>query len=344
MSEELQPEILNGPLALDGLKLRLAAQVAPRRWRRSLESLAQAIDSGETLEGAFKLKRAAQPRELRCLITESLSVPNPTTLILEAVRIRQSIGRDWRELMQLMIYPLILFGLALLVGGSLSFLMLGSREFSIFFMYEQMYDDFGLRGGENFIAVMHDQQQAIIGLTFACGWTVAVMLTVFLIGPRWAWSAVLGGVLLFGRPLRWISLREILQRYELFISQGLSTIAATERVTHTFQFSSQSVASKAIAGRIQAGIPLGQALCGSLLSDGLSRPALRLLDLQGSDMPHALAETAELLGKLIEQRCRGLAMLLPVFSILFVGTIVWATLSAYLLAYMPMVSMITSLA
>lgn len=340
LSAELQSEILDGPSALDALRLRLAAQLAPRRWRGPLESLATAIDSGEALEQAFEQRQQAIPQELRCLIAEALSVPEPTTLVLDAVRIRQTIGRDWRELMQLMTYPLLLFGLALVVGGAFSFLMLGPQTAWITHQFEM----FGLTDGEPFIAFMNDQHQSIVGLTIACGWTIVSMLTIAVVGPRWAWSAVLGGVLLIGPPLRWISLREILQRYELFISQGTSPIAATEAVTRTFRHSNQAVAAAAIAQRIQAGMPLGQALCASLLSDGLSRPALRLLDLRGEDMPRALEETAELLGVLTEQRCRGLSLLLPMFSILMVGTIVWATMSVYLLAFLPLVSMITSLA
>lgn len=339
MSAELQSEILDGSSAVDALRLRLAAQLAPRRWRGALASLAAAIDGGEPLQPAFERRQATIPAELRCLITESLHVPESSKLILDAVRIRQTIGRDWHELIQLMIYPFLLFILALVVGGGFSFLMLGPHTAWIV----HLFDDFGLAGAEPFVAFMHDQHHSIVGLTLASGWTLIVLLTVALLGPRWAWSAVLGGVTLIGPPLRWISLRELLQRYELFLSQGLSPIAATDAVTRTFRHSGQAVAAAAIAHRVQSGMPLGQALCGSLLSDGLSRPALRLLDLRGSDMPRALEETAALLGSLTEQRCRGLALLLPMFSILFVGTIVWATFSVYLLAFLPLISLMTSL-
>lgn len=340
MSKELASEILNGPLALDGLKLRLAAQVAPRRWRRPLESLAQAIDGGDGFEVAFERQQVSHPRELRCLIAESFGVPDPTQLILDAIRIRHHIGRDWYELIQLMIYPLMLFGLALVVGCTFNFLTLGSPDFSVY----DFYEDIGLRGIEPFVSFINDQFQAIIGLTLVCGWTLLVLLTIALIGPRWGLSTVVGGMLLIGQPLRWILMREILQRYELFIAQGVKSVVAAEAVARTFQHSSQSVAARAIAGRIQAGIPLGQSLCLSLLSDGLARPALRMLDLRGSEMPRALSDTAELLGNLTAQRCRGLTMLLPIFSILFVGSIVWATVAVYLLMILPMISMITSLA
>ncbi len=341
VSKELAPEIISGPLALDGLKLRLAAQVAPRRWRRPLESLAQAIDGGDGLDVAFERQQASHPQELRCLIAESLSVPDPTQLILDAIRIRRHIGRDWYELIHLMIYPLMLFGLALVVGCAFNFLTLGSPDFSVY----DFYQDIGLRSGiEPFLSFITDQFQAIIGLTLASGWTLLVLITIALVGPRWGLSSVLGGVLLIGQPFRWILLREILQRYELFIAQGVTSVAAAEAVARTFQQSSQAVAARAVAGRIQAGIPLGQSLCLSLLSDGLVRPALRLLDLRGSEMPRALSDTAELLGNLTAQRCRGLAMLLPIFSILFVGSIVWATVAVYLLMIMPMIGLITSLA
>ncbi len=340
LSHSLQSEILDGPRALDALKLRLAAQLAPQRWRAALDGLATTIDAGHPLDVSFEQQQSTVPEELRCLIVESLNVPEPTTLILDAVRTRQAIARDWRQLWQLLAYPMLLLGLALVVGGAFCVSLFGSPFFSIV----EMYKEFGLSDADRYMSFMYDQSQAIVGLTLACGWTILVMLTIALLGPRWAWVAVLGGVVLIGRPLRWIALREVLNRYELFIGQGISPVAATQSVTRTFRHSSQSVAAAAIAGRIEAGMPLGQALCASLLSDGLTRPALRLLDLRVGDMPQGLAETGELLGSLTEHRCRGLAMLLPVFSIVFVGTIVWATLSVYLAAFVPLISMITSLA
>lgn len=338
--KELAPEILNGPLALDGLKLRLAAQVAPRRWRRPLESLAQAIDGGAGLDVAFERLQTSLPQELRCLIAESFRVRDPSSLILAAIRVRQSIGRTWSELISLMIYPLALLGFALLVGCAFNFMILGNPGLSIL----NVYEEFGLAGVQWIADYMVDQSQAIIGLTICLGWTLLVLITIAMVGPRWGLNTVLGGMLLIGRPLRWNSMREILQRYELFITQGMSSIDATESVARTFEQSSQAVTSRAIAGRIQAGIPLGQALCLSLLSDGLSRPALRLLDLRGDEMPQAIADTSELLRRLTEQRCRGLATLLPIFSILFIGSIVWATATVYLLMFVPLISMITSLA
>ena len=322
------------------MRLHLAVQLAPRRWQSGLRALAAAVESGQELETAVATHQRALPGELRALITEALRVPQPTQFVLQAVSIRRGIQRDWQQFARLMTYPLLLLALTLVVGGLLSYLLMGSTEFSLLGFYESV----AMLSSSRELDLIRDQAHAVVGLTVACGWTVLTLLTVRLLGPRWAWGAVVGGMLLIGRPLRWIWLREILQRYQLVMSQGISLHDAAEAVTRSFAHSQQAVAAAAIAQRIAAGVPLGQALSTSLLSDGLSRPALRLLDLRSAELPQALAETAELLGSLTEQRCRGLALLLPTFSIFFIGSLIWATFSIYVLAFMPVVSMFTSLA
>lgn len=333
---DLQAEIIDGARVLDSLKLRLAAQLAPRRWRNSLERMASNIDGGQPLDEAFAKEQSSMPSELRALVAESLQVSAPTKLIIDALRTRERLVRSWRELVRIVTYPLILFGVALVVGITFSFILRASPHLTFF-------EDFGLAGGPQIIGLIDDQHWSIVGLGMIYAWTWLVMLTMALVAPRWAWNSILGGILLVGRPFRWLSMREILRRYEMFLAQGLSPVATAEAVARSFRRSGQAVTAAVVAQRMAAGMPLGQALCLSLVSDGLTRPALRMLDLRGSEMPQALAETTALLELLTEQRSRTLATVLPVFLLVLVGSIVWASLSTYLLSFMPLVSMLTSL-
>ncbi len=333
---ELQAEILDGSKLLDALKLRLAAQQAPPRWKESLVRLANQLEQGSPLETAIgNLGRA--PRALRSLLDESLLVPNPTSLVLAAMRAQASNRQSWQVVTRLVAYPLVLLGLSLAVGVAFSWLISNTLPIDV-------YREFELGGVEPLIGFIEDQYQAVLGMALSYIFVVLVFLTILIAGPPWAWSAVLTGIGLIGRPLRWIALREILQSYQMFISQGLSSVAAAEAVARLFRHSSRSVVAAKLAERIEAGIAPGQSLCLSLLSDGLTRPALRLLDLRGGQLPRALAETEELLGSLIEQRCRALSTVLPFFLLVIVGSTIWATLCTYLFGLLPLVSMITSLA
>jgi type II secretory pathway component PulF len=333
---ELQAEILDGSVLLDALKLRLAAQQATRRWQNPLTSLASQLEQGIALETAIgNLTRA--PQALRNLLDESLRVPHPTSLVLSAVRAQASNRQSWQAVMRLAAYPLVLLGLSLAVGVAFSWLI--SRTLPI-----DVYREFELSGIEPLIGFIDDQYQAILGMALGYLFVVLVFLTIFIAGPPWAWGAVVSGIVLIGRPLRWIALREILQSYHLLIAQGLSSVAAAEAVARLFRHSRQSVAATKLAQRMEAGIAPGQSLCLSLLSDGLTRPALRLLDLRGSHLSQALAETVDLLGRLIEQRCRALSSVLPVFLLMIVGSVIWATICTYLFGLLPLVAMISSLA
>jgi type II secretory pathway component PulF len=151
-------------------------------------------------------------------------------------------------------------------------------------------------------------------------------------------------VRVFGRPLRWINLSEILHRYQLFVSQGMPTIDAATAVSRSFSSSAQRYAAEGIERRIRQGSSLGDAFAATSMSDGLCRPALRMLDHRGADLSSALAETSEFMQHMVEQRCRSLSGVMPLFVLLIVGSVVWSVFSCYLLAFMPLVTMITSLA
>ncbi len=333
---DLQAEILDGSSLLDALKLRLAAQRATRGWQKSLVSLASQLEQGVALEPAIgNLVRA--PRALRDLLDESLRVPDPTSLVLAAVRVQASSRQSWQAVTRLVAYPFVLLGLSLAVGVAFSWLI--NRTIPI-----DVYREFDLGKIEPLIGFIDDQYQAVLGMALGYVFVALTFLTILVAGPPWAWGAVVSGIVLIGRPLRWIALREVLQSYHMFISQGMSSVAAAEAVARLFRHSSRSVAATMLADRIEAGTAPGQALCLSLLSDGLTRPALRLLDLRGSHLPLALAETVELLGRLIEQRCCALSTVLPAFLLMIVGSVIWAILCTYLFGLLPLITMTMSLA
>ncbi len=336
----MEPELLSsaaGQIALDSLKLSLAQQVAPRRWRAGLARVVAEMDRGRPMEAAFEQAKLELPSELRFLMRESLKVPDPGRLIVDALRVRDEVRRSWQGFATLIAYPAILFAFALAVGVVFSYSIRNMIDF-------RWIEEFGLSGFETMLANLADQHHAVMGLAMATGWIVLVLLTILIVGPPWAPVAVMGGIVVVGRPLRWISLQEVLHRYRLFLEQGMGTIDAAEAVSHSFSRSSQAVVTRAMATRIRAGASIGQSACQSMLSDRLCRPALVLLDERGRDLVSALAESADLVGRLADQRCRTLGTILPVFILVNVGTIVWASVSAYLMGLMPLITMITSLA
>lgn len=318
---------------LNSVKLQLAQQYAPRRWRAWIGSVALALEQGTPLDEAVRRVRSSAPTELGPLIDSAMQVHAPTQLILDAMRTRESLRSSWKELWILLLYPAITLVFAISIGAMFSSTM------DVDFLGE-----FGLKGADQILALVHDQRQSMFGLAFVVGWTILVLGTIALIGPAWALTSIIGGVRVFGRPLRWINLSEILHRYRLFISQGMPTIDAAKAVSQSFSSSAQRYAAEGIERRIRQGSTLGDAFASTSMSDGLCRPALRMLDYRGNDLAASLGETSELLQHMVEQRCRSLAGVMPLLVLLIVGSVVWSIFSCYLLAFMPLVSMITSLA
>ena len=324
---------LTGVEMLNSVKLRLAKQYAPRRWRAWIESIARSLEQGIPLDAAVGKVRSSAPLELGALVDSAMQVGAPTQLILDALRTRESLRSSWKELWTLLLYPTVTLVFAVSIGVMFSSVM----DFGFL-------EEFGLKGADQVLATVNDQRQSMYGLAFVMGWTLVILGTIAVLGPAWALTSILGGVRVFGRPLRWINLSEILHRYQLFISQDLPTVAAAAAVSRSFSSSSQRYAAEGIERRVRQGSSLGEAIAATSMSDGLCRPALRMLDHRGEDLSCALAETSELLQHMVEQRCQSLSGVMPLFVLLIVGSVVWSVFSCYLLAFMPLVSMITSLA
>ena len=324
---------LTGVDLLDSVKLRLAEQYAPRAWRSWIGSVAKQIESGSSFDLATKQLRPTAPAELWAIVESAQVVGDPSQLILDAIRVRESFRESWRKLWLLFIYPVVMLVFTIAIGIIFTNLM----DFAFL-------DTFGLQGVAEILATIEDLRHSVVGFAFIVGWTLVSLGTISLLGPSWAWTAIIGGIRIFGRPLRWISLSEILHRYQLFINQGLPTAVAASAVSKSFASSSQRFSAEGIEHRIIQGMPIGKAFAESSLTDALCRPALHLLDMQTEDLSAALSDSYQLLQHLAVQRCNSLGNVMPLLVILMVGSLVWSIISCYFLALVPLVSMITSLA
>ncbi|MEM7473627.1 MAG: type II secretion system F family protein [Planctomycetota bacterium] len=334
-AEILVEQSAHGMMA--ALKVKLALQVAPIRWQSSLERVADRIEAGATLDEAIQAELSKMPGEMRCIASESLRVADPTAFIVDACKIRREVRASWNKLSRLCFYPLCLFVFALSVGLLFSFIMKHMIDLD-------WIEQWGLRGMDHVQGTILDQHHAIVGMAMVTAWVLVALVVIYLLGPPWAWLAVLGGVFVIGRPLRWLNMQEILCRYNMFLKQGVPLSEAAWAVSSSFASSSQAVVSRAIANRIDSGMPLGKAVAGSMLSDGIIRPSLYLMDESADELPEALARNTDLLGKLVERRCRSLGTLIPVFLLIAVATIIWSAFMSYAMAMLPLFSMIQSLA
>lgn len=336
--DSLTAEVVTSGVALDLLRLRLSAQVAPRSWKPAIETLQQKLRSGVDLRAAASDQSLSMPAELRRLFAEAFRVPDPAGLVLEALRIRRRSRTIWHDFIWAMIYPLGLFLLAVLVSLIFNYCM--GLMVSLAWL-----EDFGFSGVERVQAGIADQSHASVGLAVATFWFIAILATVRIVGPAWAWTSVVGGLIIVGKPVRWISLEELLHRYRLFTGSGLDTATATEATAKSLSRSAQSVVAERVARQVRAGIPLGEAISDSLFADSLSRPIIRFLDVDsGTPLEQRLEQCAETLRTITYRRCQTLVTVLPLIAMIVVGTMICSSMLSYMTAFRPLVQMITSLA
>ena len=328
------PASLTSAQLLDGLRLKLATQIAPLRWRLPLRKLTDRVQSGVPLEEA--VRQSSLPAELRITLQEGLKLPEPTQFVLEMLRARDQLQRNWGNFKAAIAYPLLLLLIAVGGGLLLSFELKGLFVSSIGELFD-MFDSQVMKSAL-------DQHQANVGAAMVVGWSTLILFMLRWIGPSWAWTAVVGSFTLIGRPLRWIKLQEILLRYKIMVQQGVPDGQLASAVARSFAASSQSFATQHVAQRVQAGMPLGAALSSTMLSDGLCQPALLLLDSTDSRFADACDKVANLIGEMTRRRLQLLTTLMPIFVLLLVGSVLWSTLSMYLHILMLTMQVISAFA
>lgn len=327
-------------MTLDGLRLRLAAQIAPRRWRSPLLRLAEAAQGGQPLDAS--VRSVALPPELSSLFAEALRLREPTAFVLDTLRARVLLKNSWGQFSSVVAYPLILLVLTVFCGLFLSV------QLSQWIDWEWEF------GSTNSIQLLaKDQQNAVLGAAYVVGWTAVVFMLLKTVAPGWAWTAVVGSLMLVGRPTRWLRLQALLLRFEAMAKQGVPDGRLADAVARSFANSDQALVASQVARRVRAGMPIGHALASTGLSDGLVRPALVLLDYGGNDrgvggdrgnggdgaFARNCESCAELLGQLIQQRCQLLTVMLPVLLIILVGSVIWSILGTHIHIVIAILSM-----
>jgi type II secretory pathway component PulF len=320
---------------LDSLNLQIAMQIAPRSWLSSLQRLAESTERRVPLEEAISQHAPSMSREFRSLAMASLKLPEPTQFLLDAIVARRdSQGIRW-HLVLMFIYPLIM----ILFGAGICFLV----SSVLLVLMTEGIADFGLSGYEQMQSQISDQRMALMALVSIVGWCIAVGLTLRIVGPRWAGVAVIGGLPLFGKPLRWINIAEIVQRLALTSKQVKAPIQALEAMAASFVGSSNEIVASQALARTRSGALIGSSLSRSVLSDGLCAPLLLSID-NYANQAEGCEKAAQTLRRVTDVRCKFLGMMLPLFLIITLLTIVWGTLSGYFSIMVLMMKLITSLA
>lgn len=319
---------------LDTLHLKIAIQAAPLRFRPGFAKILEAMDQGQSLQVAVEKIRSTLSSRARPLVDAALRLPEPTKFLLDVTCATESHSRLNWQVRILLIYPLVLIGITAAICAMIC------RSLNV--IVNEGIGEFGLAGYEVVANLVADQLSANIAIFAAVVWCLVIALTIRLCGPSWSFVAVLGGLPIIGKPLRWLSLSELLSCYASALRQIDEPRKATEVTAGSFQNSDLEMVAQLVHQRILGGTSLGTAISQSLLSDSLCTPVLLTLD-RTRELSAACQRVSDTIKTMAEARLRLVSGIIPLLVLATIATIVWGTLGGYVSILMLMVRMMTSM-
>ena len=322
---------------LDALRLSLAAQLAPSGWRKSLHWLAQQIAAGCTWEDALHHGDWHPPATLHALVATALASGQPALIVLEVLERRAHTQRSWRTLLSSLAYPLVLLVIALGLTGFTMFMICQAFDSS------SVDPLFGIRDIEQVNLVVADLRHTLYGIGITMAWFALLVITIGLLATPLARFNLLGHIPLFGKPFRWLALGDFLARLAVFSRHQATLSPLLQTVAASYGNDPLSMIADRVSLRIAEGMSLHQALHRTILSDRQAGVALTLIDLQTNDFSQSVTEASQLLEQMACQTCERLSFLLPLFVLLLVASLMWATWSVCSLILMAGFSLLSSL-
>lgn len=320
--------------SLELVKLKIARQYATRPWRVALDQLIFQTAQGRSLVESLREVRGPGASKCLAVLREVMNTRDPIGSLIELLQLRNLMRRQWSSMALALVYPIFITIVALMLSLYLGNTLTGQES-----VINQLYVDLN---GWDFISseeiasitaaklLITDQQNVFIGISFIIGWCLLVAATLWLLGPKWSFVAVVSGLPLLGRPYRWLALAEILGQIYLFVAQGKTLEESLRSVERGLQHHGMGKIVESIARRVEAGASLGQSLRMSILSDSLCRPALSQLDNLPDNAGSRIKETSDLMFDLAQSRCHLLSSSMPVILLLFAGSIIWSTIQCYI--------------
>ena len=298
----------------DALQLKIAAQLAPRRWRSDIEQLLRDLESGRDWPQAVEslTKRRA---DLGALVSAALAAGHPARIILSLFQKRAASRASWQHLVLSLVYPLALLVGGLVVGSLMALATMGflTRDWSMpdpamYARVEEFYD-------------------AAVGGLLLIAWLLVLVVLAYCSASRSAWLKLVGGVPVLGRPYRWMKLSELLSRISVFSQYQPVLGTSLELTQQSFGSNALAPISGYLVEAIESGEALPNAIHKTIISDARVGMALTLID--SSDLSGSTQRASRMVDQMIMATCNQLRLILPAFILLVVASIIWGTWSFY---------------
>jgi len=285
--------------SVEQLKLQLASELAPARWRLPLNRFSKRLDSG--LGWAESIKLARLPKSLKHLLHSVSCCPDPVQTLSDLLRSKRGSRTVAKSLVPL-VYPI-----SVLVATFLLTSLVAWIGWSQLKNVEWVDWTRGSRVIDAIPRLFQSQLARSSAAAAIAGWLLLVVLIVMGLAPPWMQLSLRLHLPFVGKLIRWSMLRDLLNTLAILLRTGISTDKALEALVASVQGSHLVIPAKGLQKRIGDGQSLEQAIRNSMLCDEFLRPATqRLLDAH-HDTPAKVQELASLANRLFEQRASALS-------------------------------------
>lgn len=302
-------------VSLDVLKLRIASQLAPRAWRRSLEQVTNDLESGQSWEQAIG-RCGPATGALAALLNAGMEAGHPADIALAILQRRASMKHSWQQMTTALLYPTILLAVALIIC-SLTGMML-------------MNVDAGLdlvKGVEHFAQDFNDTAW---GSLLFLAWALVLVGSAYVVASPKAWFKLVGSTPLVGRPYRWLAMSEMLSRVAVFSRYRPVLTEALQFTARSYGNDALSAITQHVADDVERGQTFRHALHHTILSDERAGISLTIIKMDGPQFGESIERASRLLEQMTQYTCTRLKLVYPLFVLLIIASFVWGAWASYI--------------
>lgn len=284
--------------AVEQLKLQLASELAPARWRLPLTRFSKRLGSGQVWSES--IDQARLPKVLKNWLHAVSFCPDPVQTLSDLLRSKRSSKTVAKSLIPL-IYPVSILVATFLLTSLVAWI--GWSQLKNVEWYDWTR---GNRVIDVIPRFFQSQLARSIAVAAMVGWLLLVGLIVICMAPRRMQLSLLIHLPWVGKLVRWSMLRDLLNPLAVLLRTGITTDQAVEALMSSVHGSLLAIPAKGLQKRMSDGESLEQAIRNSMLCDEFLRPATqRLFDAQ-HDTPSKVQDLASLANRLFEQRATAL--------------------------------------
>ncbi|MFO1062715.1 MAG: hypothetical protein U0892_02420 [Pirellulales bacterium] len=336
MSSESPSSSAAAKPAVEVMKLRLAAQYASPRERHLLDQLADQVEVNHDFDEAVRSMSWRSAPALKPMLEQAIAAGAPGDIVLRILQHDSKIASPSRQLLSVLTYPALLLTASILLVKVLQVTSI-NRESFIWF------EEFQLKGYENFSKLLADFDNFVNGVFITLIWSAIMIVTIRLAASPLTRLRVLIRLPLIGHNIRLLALSRLVNRISVFLLHSPDAQTALERTAAAFESEALGDVASYVADRNEQGAYLGYTIHQTLLSDQRAGLVLAAADVPEGSLSERLrqaASTFAVMSELLESRLR---VFLPVIMLVLLVGIVGNAVSVYFTAISALMRLITSL-